>query len=358
MGREVKDKNCCLFHASALGAWAVGLKVKGRMFCAAAVMILVVSGCTGVKKPAATNSEYTPFDDTRKIAWSEDFKVVDIPSNSDEHIQKAYLYAAKSKSRRPLVVSLHTWSGGYDQQDDMAAICKSKDFNYVHPDFRGPNQTKNACCSELALSDIDDAIDYAISKAKVDRNEIYVVGVSGGGYATLSFFMRSKHRIKSFSAWASISDLVAWYHESRDRKRKYADDILKCTMSGEGELNVDAAKSKSPLYWKTPVDKVSSARFFIHAGIHDGYKGSVPISHSINFYNKILTDCGATDSSNFVTASEKASLLKQIPPAGVIGEIGGRKLYLEKHYKNVTLEIFEGGHEMLFDVAMKELTGE
>lgn len=357
MGWEVKDKVSSLSHTPSLAGGAVRRKVKGWMLHGPAVLMLI-SACTGVKKTGGTNAGYTPFDDTRKIVWSPDFKVVDIPSSSDRHLQKAYFYAAKSKSRRPLVVSLHTWSGGYDQQDDLAAICKSRDFNYIHPDFRGPNQTKNACCSELALGDIDDAIDYAISKAKVDRNEIYVVGVSGGGYATLSFFMRSKHRVKSFSAWASISDLVAWYHESRDRKRKYADDILKCTMSGEGELNVEAAKAKSPLYWKTPVDKVSSARFFIHAGIHDGYKGSVPISHSINFYNKILADCGATDSSNFVTASEKTSLLKQIPPAGVIGEIGGRKLYLEKHYKNVTLMIFEGGHEMLFDVAMNELTGE
>jgi pimeloyl-ACP methyl ester carboxylesterase len=320
---------------------------------------LISASCAPIKKGKTSQAQYTPFDDTRTTTWADDFKLVDIKQNGDSNVQKAYFYQARSKKPRPLVVSLHTWSGDYAQRDDeIANLCRTHDLNYIHPDFRGANNTANACCSELALSDIDDAIGYAISNAKVDREDIYVVGVSGGGYATLSFFMRSKHRIRSFSAWASISDLVAWYQESRDRKRKYADDILKCTMSEDGQLNIAKAKAKSPLYWKTPVEKVSSAKLFIHAGIHDGYKGSVPISHSIDFYNKILSDCGATDSSNFVTTSERSSLLKQIPPAGVIGDIGGRKLYLEKHYKNVTLMIFEGGHEMLFDTALKELTGE
>jgi pimeloyl-ACP methyl ester carboxylesterase len=318
---------------------------------------MMAVSCAPLKNAKDSQASYTPFDDTRKTTWPADFKVVDIRREGSTDTQKAYFYQAGSKKSRPLVVSLHTWSGDYAQRDDeMANLCRAHDLNYIHPDFRGANNTANACCSELALSDIDDAIDYAISNAKVDRENIYVVGVSGGGYATLSFFMRSKHRIRSFSAWASISDLVAWYQESRDRKRKYADDILKCTMSEDGQLNVANAKAKSPLYWKTPVEKLSSAKLFIHAGIHDGYKGSVPISHSIDFYNKIVSDCGATDSSNFVTAVERSSLLRQVPPAGVIGDIGGRKLYLEKHYRNVTLMIFEGGHEMLFEVALKELT--
>lgn len=320
---------------------------------------LLAASCASLKKGSANAAQYTPFDDTRETTWADDFKVVDIGRGRGSDIQKAYFYPARSGAPRPLVVSLHTWSGDFTQRDDeIANLCREKDLNYIHPDFRGPNNTANACCSELALSDIDEAIDYAVAHARVDTTRLYVVGVSGGGYATLSFFMRSRHPIRSFSAWASISDLVAWYRESRERKRKYADDILKCTMSTDSQLNTANAKAKSPLYWKTPVAKVSSARLFIHAGMHDGYEGSVPISHSINFYNKILSDCGAGDSSQYVSASEKASLLKRIPPAGAVGEMGGRKVYLEKHYKNVSLVIFEGGHEILAEVALKEVTGE
>lgn len=318
--------------------------------------MLVATSC-GRKAAPNDDAVSTPFDDTRRSAWNEAFEVVDIPSTSGDQTQKAYFYRARAGAARPLVVSLHTWSGDYTQRDELADLCREKDLNYIHPDFRGANHTAEACCSELALDDIDEAVDYAVAHANVDTARVYVAGVSGGGYATLSFFMRSKHRIRSFSAWASISDLVAWYRESTSRNSRYASDILKCTMSDDGHLNIPVAEERSPLYWQTPVEKVATAHLFIHAGIHDGYTGSVPISHSINFYNKILRDCGATDSSQYVSASEKLSLLKQIPPAGTLGEMGGRKVYVEKHYKNVTLVIFEGGHEMLPDVALAEVLG-
>ena len=43
-----------------------------------------------------------------------------------------------------------------------------KDYNYIHPNFRGINNTKDACCSELVISDIDASIDFALENANVD----------------------------------------------------------------------------------------------------------------------------------------------------------------------------------------------
>lgn len=331
--------------------------VSPGIFCVAMLVVLLTSCRTTPSKTTGGNVPYTPFDDTREITWSEDFKVVDIKSNSGDHIQKAYFYHAKADRARPLVVSLHTWSGNYTQRDEIAALCKANDLNYIHPDFRGANNTGDACCSALALGDIDEAIDYAMAHANVDPAMIYVIGVSGGGYATLAVFMKSRHPIKTFSAWASISDLVAWFHESKTRKSRYADDILKCTVSENGDLNILHAKARSPLYWQTPVEKVSAASLFIHAGIHDGIQGSVPISHSINFYNKLLKDCGVSDSSKYVTAPEKEMLLQYHKPVGNFSAIGDRKVYLMKQYKNIRLVIFEGGHEMLPVVGLNELLG-
>jgi hypothetical protein len=324
-----------------------------------ALTILLAPGCAVTKKTAAKKDiSTTPFDDTRPVDWHKAFEVVDIHSSTDDHIQKAYFYPTKAGRARPLIVSLHTWSGDYTQRDDVAELCRQRDINYIHPNFGGANNTSGACCSKLALNEIDEAIDYAVAHANVDTTRVCVIGVSGGGYATLGVFMRSGNHIRSFSAWASISDLVAWYQESMSRNKKYASDILKCTMSEDGNLNITVAEERSPLYWKTPVEKVMTTNLFIHAGIHDGYKGSVPVSHSIDFYNKIWRDCGATDSSQYVIASERAALLRQIPPAGIGGEMGGRRVYMEKHYKNVTLVIFEGGHEMLPEVALREVLGE
>jgi predicted peptidase len=300
---------------------------------------------------------YVQFDDTRQSKWSKEFDIVEIKSSKDNSLQKSYFYNSKSNEPKPLIVSLHTWSGDYSQNDDLAKICKQKGLNYIHPNFRGANRTVDACCSELALTDIDDAIAYAIRNSNVDTTKIYVIGVSGGGYATLSTFMKSTHNIKKFSAWASITDLIAWYNESKIRNNNYAVNILDCTGSENG-LNIENAKQKSPLYWNTPTEKLQSSNLFIYAGIYDGIQGSVPITHSINFYNKLLSDMKVSDTLNYVSITEKLKLLEKRESLGEFGNIAGRKIYLKKVFENVRLIIFEGNHEMLTEFALNELLEE
>lgn len=305
-----------------------------------------------IKKTSLEN--YINPDDSQQNQWSNDFEVVEIESSIDKSIQKSYLYKSKSRKPKPLIVSLHTWSGDYSQNDDLAVICKQKDLNYIHPDFRGPNRIISACCSELALADIDDAITYAIKNSSIDTTKIYVIGVSGGGYATISSFMKSTHNIKKYSAWASITDLIAWYNESKIRNNNYAENIIDCTGSKK-ELNIENAKQKSPIYWNTPTEKLKNSKLFIYAGIYDGIQGSVPITHSINFFNKLLTDMSVSDSSKYVSVSEKLKLLEKREPLGEFGIIAGRKICLKKEFGNVSIIIFEGNHEMLTEFALNEL---
>jgi esterase/lipase len=287
--------------------------------------------------------------------WSNEFKIANITSSLDSTIQKSYYYRSKSKTPKPLVVSLHTWSGNYSQFDKLSELCRNKDLNYIHPNFRGQNNSMNACCSHLALSDIDDAISYAINNFNVDTNEIYVIGFSGGGYATLATFMKSKHNIKKFSAWASITDLVAWYKESQFLENsEYVNDILKCTGSNN-KLNIKVAKEKSPIYWNTPTEKLSQQKLQIYAGIYDGLQGSVPITHSINFYNKVLEDLSVKDSTKYVSAKDKLALLENREPIGKFGSIADRQVFLRKQYNNLSLEIFEGEHEILLKYALENL---
>jgi esterase/lipase len=321
------------------------------------ILILVLILISGLSFSQNKQESVIKFDDTRKADWSSDFRLAEIKSTMDGTIQKAWFFKTSSEKPEPLIVSLHTWSGNYTQVDELAGMCLQKNINYIHPDFRGENWTENACCSELALNDIDDAISFAIKNANVDKTKIYVIGVSGGGYATLSTFMKSKHNIAKFSAWASISDLIAWYNESKIRGADYATHILKCTSSGS-ELNEEIAKQKSPLFWETPVKKQAKAKLFIYAGIYDGIQGSVPITHSINFYNKVLTDMNVRDTSRYVTPYEKLKLLEFRKPLGDFGTIGGRKICLKKESGNIRLTIFEGNHEMLTEYAFNELIKE
>ena len=297
---------------------------------------------------------FIKFDDTSKIVWSKDFQKIEIYSSIDNKVQNAYFFKAKADEKRPLIVSLHTWSGYFDQVDDLAELCIEKDVNYIHPDFRGANWTKDACCSKLGLTDIDDAIDFAINNSFVDVSKIYVIGVSGGGYAALSTFMKSKHNISKFSAWASISDLTAWYEQSRIRKNNYADHILACTGSTD-TLNIEEAKARSPIFWTTPVEKLKKSKLYIYAGIYDGIQGSVPITHSINFYNKVLKDLSVQDKTKFVSDYEKLKLLEFRKPLDDLGSISGRKICLKKEAGNIKLLIFEGNHEMLIYYALTEI---
>jgi hypothetical protein len=331
------------------------------------ILILVLGLATGIfitqnesiwnalKKPFANS--FTPFDDSRQTKWDADFKIVELKSSLDNSLQKAYFFKSKSAAPKPLVVSLHSWSGNYEQKDELAALSKTKDLNYIHPDFRGVNWTKDACCSDLALADIDDAIDFAIKNSSVDLSRIYVIGSSGGGYATLATFMKSKHLIRRFSAWVPISDLPAWYAESKIMGTKYAENILDCTSSKDS-LNMKIAIKKSPIYWKTPVEKLNTTEFQIYAGVYDGIQGSVPITHSINFYNKILKDKLVIDSSIYVSDSEKLYLLEYRKALGEFGSIAGRKVFLKKQSGNLGLTIFEGNHEMLTEYAFNELIRE
>jgi hypothetical protein len=292
------------------------------------------------------------WDDETKISWPDAVREVAIPSPLDGEVQKAYFYKSGKEMAQPLIVSLHTWSGDYTQKDPLVHQVLERDWNYIHPDFRGPNNTPKACGSKYAIDDIEQAINFAVNNAHVDMEHIHVIGSSGGGYATLYTFMNSEHEIASFSAWVPISDIEAWYYQSKGRKNKYADHILAATSSTEVSFNAEEARSRSPIYMETPVRARRKAMLNIYAGIHDGYTGSVPISQSLRFYNKVATDFGAREPDLIPDEVIMKLVTDRIMPHSTGREVGGRSIIYTKTYKGISVTIFEGKHEMLSDSAL------
>ncbi|MEM7372140.1 MAG: prolyl oligopeptidase family serine peptidase [Bacteroidota bacterium] len=282
--------------------------------------------------------------------WPPQLSLVEILSTADSARQKAYFYRTQHTQPQPLLVSLHSWSGDYTQTDPLLEEILARDWNYIHPDFRGPNLRPEACGSDLVISDIEDAIYYAMEHGYVDPNQIHIIGTSGGGYATLLMYMRTKWKINSFSAWVPISNLVDWYWETKSRALKYAGHILAATSSQESILNVEEAKRRSPFFMEAPFDKRKESRLRIFCGIHDGYTGSVPISQSVSFYNKLLEDLGGSPAYQ-VPDSLLLHLLSKRTASPILTSstksLGGRRIHLQKAYHNIQLTIFEGGHEML-----------
>jgi pimeloyl-ACP methyl ester carboxylesterase len=292
------------------------------------------------------------WDDTSKGKWTEEFKEVEIKSSADGAIQKAMFYQSTKGAGQPLIVSLHTWSGNYTQVNLLTVEILARDYNFIQPDFRGPNNRREACGSDLVISDIEDAIEYALKKTGADPEQVHIIGVSGGGYAALLCYMRLQYPVRSFSAWAPISDLEAWYWESIGRRQRYSNDILKSTSSGE-TVDFMEARKRSPLFLPYPAHLREKATLHIYTGIHDGYTGSVPITHSINMYNKIVREKYPVNEAAIVPQEDVVKMLATRSFPGAPQEnIGDRKVHYHKQTGDVELIIFEGGHEQLVDQAI------
>jgi len=302
---------------------------------------------------AGAQDEKTAWDNTINKDWPEGFQAVDIQSSVDGTQQKAVFHSSNENEAQPLIVSLHTWSGDYLQKDPLADEILLRGWNYIHPDFRGSNTKPEACGSEKVIPDIEDVIHYAIEHGNVDTTEVHIIGVSGGGYATLLAFMKLDYPVKSFNAWASISNLENWYWECKGRGLKYAGHLEQVTTNGNG-FDVAEARNRSPLFVSFQSEKRKGASLNIYAGIHDGYTGSVPISHSIDMYNKLIDDMYPEKAGEKISESQAYSLLtKQInPEAEPNAMIGGRQIELRKELPGLTFTLFDGTHEMLVPQAL------
>jgi hypothetical protein len=157
-----------------------------------------------------------------------------------------------------------------------------------------------------------------------------------------------------------LADLAKWYDETRIRKLYYANNILVCTHSKDKTLDREAAIQRSPFYWPTPKEKLKYATLEIFTGVYDGLEnvGPIPITQSINFYNKVLKDLAFPDSSQYISTNEKLFLLEWRKPLGNFGTIGNREVCLVKKANNVKITFFAGGHEMLSEFAFANLTTE
>ena len=298
-------------------------------------------------------NESTSWDETLNTGWPAGCGIVEIRSSSDGSMQKARFYASANKRSAPLIVSLHTWSGDYNQEDPLAEEIIKRGWNYIHPDFRGPNTRPEAGGSDLVIADIEDAINYALRNSDTDPSDVHIIGVSGGGYATLAAYMKIGYPVRSFNAWAAISDLEAWYDECKSREQKYARDLENITTGGT-HFDATEARRRSPLFMEHSGSSRSDAYLNIYAGIKDGYTGSVPVTHSIEFFNKIARARYPADRSLIVPDNVIIKLLgrRVDPKASDVKILGGRNVYLSHAAPGLSLTIFEGGHEMLVSEAL------
>ena len=273
---------------------------------------------------------------------------IDIPSSKDGTLQKVIYWRPESAAHDvaglgvPLVVFLHSWSGGFEQGPPWIAQAKKLGWVLVAPDFRGPNSRPEACASDLASQDILDAVAFARRDARIDANRIYLVGGSGGGHMSLVMAARAPDLWAGVSAWVPISDLFAWHAESKSRKNNYAKMIEQSCGGAPGPTTEAEYRHRSPLFHLAAAKGVP---LDINTGIHDGHTGSVPVSHSLRAFNVLAAPDKqvSAEDIDFMVREQKI-------PAKLAAETQSdperqKATLFRRTSGNARVTVFEGGHE-------------
>ena len=282
----------------------------------------------------------------------ERIKTVDYHCSFDNSMQKAKCFFAEGDEPRPLLTALHTWSFSCEQDcTDYARYCIRNNWNFIFPDFRGPNWTPEACGSNAVVSDIADAVAYMKHASCVDNDRVYLIGGSGGGHASLLMAARRPELWTAVSAWCAISDIAAWHEQCAARGLGYFEDIRKACG---GDPSKDAA-ARSEAVKRSPLTFLGSASrvvLDISTGIHDGHtfndrSGSVPVSHTFNAFNMLAkpADRISPEDVAFITAEQKIPEKFGVPETDPAFSKNPVLFRRQSNLARVT--IFEGGHDCL-----------
>lgn len=282
-------------------------------------------------------------------------------SKLDGEKQPILYWAPESASKQttPLFVFLHSWSADYTQDNSKWMVeCVRRNWIWIHPNFRGINQTPKACGSKFARQDILDAIRFAREKWKVDSTRVYIAGVSGGGHMSLLMAGHHPEEFSAVSAWVGPMDLIEWhrFHTVDGKPDKYAQMIERSLGGPPGtspEIDADY-RDRSPVF---NLSRTGDLPISILAGVQDGHAGSVPVSHSLVAFNEIAKAHGSAviSEEDIQSLSKDRKLANPLPSDGVEDPILGRQIHLQRTSRSSVVTIFEGGHESIPESAFSWL---
>lgn len=283
-------------------------------------------------------------------AEGQSLKEITYTSSADNSQQPAMFYAPDNKEAVPLVVTLHTWSGNYKQDfhRGIADWCLEHGWAYIHPDFRGPNVRPEAACSELVVKDILSAVAFAKAATKIDPEAVYLVGTSGGGYAALVMAGRHPSVWSAVSAWVPIYDLRQWYLECKATSQDYYKSVAQSCGGAPGDSPAidEEYRRRSP---STYLANAKGLALHINAGIGDK---DVPVSHSLNAFNAVADSPDRLSEDDIRLFVEQAAVPVHLLAPIADPSYGQNRPLFRRTSANVTVTVFQGGHEIVPDAAM------
>ncbi len=316
------------------------------------LLFFLISLCT-----KSNGQELDINDDDIKFWKDNQIEKVEILSSKDKSLQPSMHLKTKSSIPQPLLVHLHAWMSDFRQSDSLALVAKQRNWNYIAPNFRGPGWNPQSCGSEFVISDIDDAIEYMIKNANVDKQEVHIYGKSSGGHAVMLAYMKLKYPAKTFSSWVGISNFVDWYYETGTRKLPQHKQLMMAT-GDTLKPNFEEMKKRSPYFQPMPKNR-ENAKLYLYTGIHDGYLGSVTVTQAINFYNRLVSEKYPKTQSLLVPDKDIIELLtKRTYEAmnhSLNEKINGRLIHYQKEQKGLKLVVFEGKHEIFKNIIIEDI---
>lgn len=297
---------------------------------------------------------------SKPAAWKKavpGVKTVTIRSSADGAAQPALFYDSGSKRKKPLLLVLHSWSADYQQHFSIpyGVWAVRNDWVFIHPDYRGAFTNPTATASELAVQDILDALRYAKEHAAIDESRIYIAGFSGGGMATLIMAGRYPHLWTAAVAWVPVYDLAAWYLTTR----KSAHDYSKYIESSCGGPPLPGADAEKECLKRSPRSYLHNARgkvpVYIATGISDPF---VPPDHALKAFNDLAAAEDRLSEADIEYIARRHRL-----PSSLSGTFrdrlyadAGVELLFERRSGEVTLKIFKGGHDVVYNAGLHWLS--
>ena len=288
--------------------------------------------------------------------WPDKVVEIEYLSQADNSQQPALYFDPGGSSKKPLLVALHSWSGNYKQANGpYGQWCIDHDWVMIHPNFRGLNDHPQACGSELVVKDILSAVEHCRQKCAIDEQRIYLVGSSGGGYASLLMAGRAPQVWAGVSAWCPIYDLATWHGDTRKRDLRY-DDMLEKVCGGPPGTSKEVDQQyqvRSASHWLQQAR--GKVNLSINTGITDGHDGSVPVGHTLRAFNAVAEAKHAISDETIAAMEREPKMPANLTQSIDDTSFGKKTPLFRRRSQSAEVTIFQGGHEIVYAAALSWL---